>query len=220
MWRARVESAKPQRHITLDCNINLFGSVVEAYEHMLKAFRKFVASMRSIFGRFQYFAMWELTERGWPHIHVLQKGSYIPKHILKRVWEDLGCGSRPRIDGVKGTKKAAFYVTKYVTKCVGDANKLTLFRRLVMHSANFFPKEEQAGLFEFTSLWWVIRVQSTVKEIRDTYLAPRGYTEGEDPSDHYIVYRPPPEIPDAEAVADWIWLDLAVGSKGWDTLTG
>lgn len=57
-----------------------------------------------------------------PHIHVLQKGRYIPKTLLREAWHKItGDSYIVDIELVRDAKTAAGYLAKYVTKPVSNS---------------------------------------------------------------------------------------------------
>jgi hypothetical protein len=66
--------------------------------------------------RFEYFIIWERTQKGWPHAHLLLRAPYIPQRYLSRVWHDLTGASIVDIRKVGDTAQVASYVAKYLAK--------------------------------------------------------------------------------------------------------
>jgi len=138
-WSGAVAKARPERFITLTCDTKRFPNPDAAYEHLAKAFPRFVAKLRKAGISFEYFAVWEPTEAGWPHIHIAQRGSYVPKKLMDSVWDRLGCGTISDISAIRSPGQTARYITKYMTKCEEGAEFIPWRHRILQYSRRFFP---------------------------------------------------------------------------------
>lgn len=150
-WRARIHLAHPERFITLTWDVRNEQDPVEAYSTMKEQFPKLVRLIRKRFGQFEYVLIWEWTLRGYPHIHILQKGCYLPQKWLSKAWSHLGCGEVVFIKDVSSAKHINKYITKYLTKN-GHLTAMTLpFGRLIQASQHFFddiPQEKPENLYD------------------------------------------------------------------------
>jgi hypothetical protein len=148
-WAARAAQAKPERFITLTADPALFESPFAAYERMKKAWSSLVRQWRQAWkakpgkpGKpakvLEYLAIWELQQNGYPHLHIMQRGDYIPHQWLKNTWKKLGCGSIVDIKRITDAKMAAAYVVKYTGKETARTKALIGHRRLILASRGFF----------------------------------------------------------------------------------
>lgn len=64
----------------------------------------------------EYLAVWERTKAGWPHLHVLLRGPFIPQRLISRWWSSLAKSPIVDIRPLHGSRQGARYVTKYLTK--------------------------------------------------------------------------------------------------------
>jgi len=140
LWAQRISHAKPQRFITLTCQKDRFPQPYLAYEAMKAALPQLVRFLRKKVGQFQYCAIWETHESGWPHLHLVQKGVYIPAKLLKAKWEALGIGYNCDIRSVTTTKGAARYASKYMTKTIAEGKRALGITKVIQYSRNFFPR--------------------------------------------------------------------------------
>ena len=80
-----------------------------------KAFRALVMRLRRRGYLSDYFKVREYTKKGRPHLHVLFRGRYLPKNLVRRFWMDLYASSIVDVRIMKG-KEMASYVSKYMSK--------------------------------------------------------------------------------------------------------
>jgi hypothetical protein len=104
---------------------------------MKKCFAKLVQKYRRKYGEFEYLAVWELTKQGTPHIHVLQRGGFIPQTTLSEDWSTLTGSFIVDIRAVKSQEEVARYVTKYLTKSLGTISEVMTGLRVVQKSKNW-----------------------------------------------------------------------------------
>lgn len=140
LWAQRISHAKPQRFITLTCQKDRFPQPYLAYDAMKAALPQLVRFLRREVGPFEYCAIWETHESGWPHLHLVQKGAYIPAKLLKSTWERLGIGYNCDIRSVTTTKGAARYASKYMTKTIAEGKRALGITKVIQYSRHFFPK--------------------------------------------------------------------------------
>lgn len=113
-----AKEGKPERFITLTVNPSWFSSPEERA-------RKLVEAWRLIRRRFlkrragnvcEFFAVFELTKLGEPHLHIIQRGSFISQRWLSEQMRELMGAPIVDIRAVKGRKAVAEYVSKYISK--------------------------------------------------------------------------------------------------------
>jgi hypothetical protein len=116
--RAEIYEGRPERFITLTVNPLWFDSPETRCGELIAAWRGFVRewNRKHKSARIEYYAVIEKTERGEPHMHVLQRGPFIPFKLLS-AWMAKKIGApRVRIEVPKTRKGVARYVTKYCSK--------------------------------------------------------------------------------------------------------
>lgn len=138
LWSRRIAEARPQRFMTLTCDPALHKGPQDAYEGMKAALPILIRTLRAGGVNIEYAATWELHASGYPHLHLLTKGDYIPDGWLSSVWGKLQMGSIVDIRKVDDVKGAACYVAKYVAKALAAAKATVRFTRLVQVSRHFF----------------------------------------------------------------------------------
>lgn len=65
---------------------------------------------------FRFLAVFEKHKSGFPHLHLLIKGEYIPWQMLRKWWEEITGSTHIDIRRIKSTGAAAYYVAKYIGK--------------------------------------------------------------------------------------------------------
>jgi hypothetical protein len=139
IWTNRIADAKPQRFITLTCDPSRWPRPDLAYEAMKEALPKLVSKLRKLVGTFEYCAIWELHESGYPHLHIAQRGKYMPKKLISDLWNELAIGYIVDIAAITDRRGAAAYVAKYITKTVEKAKSTLALTKVIQYSKHFFP---------------------------------------------------------------------------------
>ena len=89
-------------------------------EDIHSSFSKLVKRIRRLYGKFEYFAVREETSSGLIHVHLLYRGSYIPRDWLSSVWAEIHKAPIVWIREVDlkrdSKKKIAGYLVKYLAK--------------------------------------------------------------------------------------------------------
>ncbi len=115
---AEAASGEPKRFITLTISPRVGSSPEERRAIMGKALSRLAQKLRRRWGRksFEYFVVCEAHESGEPHLHICQRGRYIPQPVLSKLWQALTGGRVVHIRKVDNTDAAVKYVAKYVSK--------------------------------------------------------------------------------------------------------
>jgi len=193
-WANRLSGAKPQRFITLTGDPKLWTTPQAMYEAMKEALPKFVRMLRLKGVKFEYAAVWELHKSGFPHLHLLQKGSYIPQHLMKSLWLSLGIGAHVHIEPVDDARRAAFYVAKYMSKAVGSLHAGVRVTKVLQISRNFFErtlfrKSDAAPRCEGT-----VRTQRHTANVIELLVEYHGFTLAEVEGVAAFALTPPPRM--------------------------
>jgi len=136
-WRDIAVAGKPQRFITLTLKENKRLTIHYQARIIKKAFPKLVQKIRKEFGEFEYLVVYELTKKGTPHIHLLQRGVFIPKSWLSREWKKLTGAYIVDIKKIFNPKDVGKYLTKYMGKELGRASVLLSGMRVITKSGNW-----------------------------------------------------------------------------------
>lgn len=109
---------EPQRFLTLTVRKGHFTSPEETAREMVKgwrALRQFLERSLNI-KKITFLAVFEAHESGWPHLHILLRGSFIHHHIIRKWWAARFDSFEIDIRYVKNSRQRANYVSKYVSE--------------------------------------------------------------------------------------------------------
>ncbi len=141
MWMHKIVAAEPTRFITLTRNPIRAHSPMQAYQQMKEGWPRLLRKIRSKFGAFEFCAFWELHKDGYPHLHVVQKGKFVPSRWLSAVLPYYGFGTWVDIRQIWSKPGCARYIAKELTKMTMFVSKFHIFKRIIWHSQHFFAKD-------------------------------------------------------------------------------
>lgn len=102
---------------------------------------------------FEFIAVFEQHESGWPHLHLLCRAKYIPWRWLRQRWKSVTGSYQLDIRKIKGGRDAARYVAKYIGK---DLSPFAHCKRW-WRSHGYAPKEEETEEQEENGERWLKR---------------------------------------------------------------
>lgn len=114
MWRSLIELAEPERFITLT-------GVGRTMAEVGRVATTLVQRLRRNGYTFEYCMTFEQHKNGRFHIHMLQKGDYIPQRLLSECLRTATRGQAYVVDIRRCRPGTAGYVTKYCTKLLADS---------------------------------------------------------------------------------------------------
>ena len=114
--QAKARAGHPERHIVLTMRPINGLHQKRHIAHCLASFRKLVALARKTYGPFEYMASLELHKNGAPHLHILQRGTYISHNWLSKTWAKLTGNYIVHIKHLTNTRAAINEATKYLAK--------------------------------------------------------------------------------------------------------
>lgn len=123
--QAKARSGHPERHIVLTMRPVDGLSQKLQITHCMASFRKLVARARRTFGTFEYMASLELHKNGSPHLHILQRGTYIPHRWLSQNWHALTGNYIVHLKHITNTRGAINELTKYLAKTAATMAAVT-----------------------------------------------------------------------------------------------
>jgi hypothetical protein len=133
-WEHVALAGEPERFITLTCDPKKYPSPLDAFRGLSRAFNRLCISIRKKYGKFEFLRVWELHKSGWPHLHILQRGSYIPQEWLSSEWERLGGGPIVDIRKINDQSQTTKYIVKYMGKQFAELQRLWTGTRLISKS--------------------------------------------------------------------------------------
>lgn len=111
-------AGKPKAMLTLTVNPKNYSCPDDAAQGLKKGLRLLRLRLKRHprFEEFQFLAVFEKHKSGWPHLHLLIRGGFIPWKWLRKVWEEITGSHQVDIRKIDTRGKAAFYVAKYIGK--------------------------------------------------------------------------------------------------------
>ena len=205
LWRSYALAGEPQRLITLTAKpLELFNKR-DQMKRLKKAFAKLVQKYRRKYGVFEYLAVWELTKQGTPHIHVLQRGGFIPQTKLSEDWRTLTGNYIVDVRAVKSQEQIARYVVKYLTKSLGSLSEVMTGLRVVQKSKNWIlPKHKElfdkasAKSSSITGWYFAFARPAEVSAYIESVM---GFKQAEESTEEAISFHGPPKLDLALTIA-------------------
>lgn len=114
----RLEATPVHSLMTLTCNPRGYQTPDEAFLRMSVALNSFFKRVRRQWpdAQIEYFAVWERTKKGWPHVHLLMRAPYLPQRWVSGVWNELTGAKVVDIRRVYQAATAIHYIAKYLSK--------------------------------------------------------------------------------------------------------
>lgn len=115
---AQAMDGAPTTFITLTVNPAFGFDAVDRARHLVRAWRHIVraAKARYNYKKLPYFAVFEKTQKGEPHLHILCRVPWIDQDWLSKQMDRLMSSPIVDIRKVDNSRHAAFYVAKYLGK--------------------------------------------------------------------------------------------------------
>lgn len=113
-----AKEGNPNIFLTLTCDSKRYDTPEEAARDMK---RGLVLLRRQIARRFNvknvpFIVVFERTKKGWPHMHLLMRGSYMHWKKLRGMWQSIVGAAQIDIRFIKRKEHVLHYVTKYIGK--------------------------------------------------------------------------------------------------------
>jgi len=115
---AKAMAGKPRAMLTLTCDPKRYATPDEAARDMKRALvllRRHLAKRFNI-EKLPFICVFERHKSGWPHMHLLIRGPFIPWKWLSLTWKRLIGAFQVDIRKIRGAADAAAYVAKYIGK--------------------------------------------------------------------------------------------------------
>lgn len=191
--RALAYAGQPTAFLTLTSRYDPARDPREAARDILRAWQYIRREIRRHWPapRLEYLATWERTTRGWPHLHVLLRGPFIPQRWLSSRMNSLTGSPIVDIRRVANQDIAAAYVAKYVGK---DPQPLASRQRYTRsHNWPVLNADSWRRYPLDPSTWWCMLTLHP-EQVADKLRA-MGYIEGE---------HADPDVFRFEALGDWL----------------
>lgn len=136
----RIVTAAPTKFITLTVSNSHFNDPRHAYDETRRRLPKWSAKVRKQLGSFEYVRILEVTEKGYPHYHLLARCGYIPQQTLSMFWAGLTGSPIVDVRAIRPGQNAVNYVCKYLRK----QKYCSFTNRRVSWTKGFFPPEPKS----------------------------------------------------------------------------
>jgi hypothetical protein len=152
----RLVEGKPTRFLTLTCRPQHGETPLQAYHRVRGKIRVLFSAIRKEFGPQQYAVICEKHKNGFPHWHLLTRGSFVPQRWLSSQWERLTGAFRVDIRRITDPDATAAYCVKYITKgmCFARLDKrfrVVSFSRSYLLSENRHTAAHQGCVYAMSS---------------------------------------------------------------------
>lgn len=113
-----AKEARPRALLTLTVSSRAYPEPAAAAEALKRGLRllRLRLSRHEKLVNFQFLAVFEKHKSGWPHLHLVIKGKYIPWSKLLEWWKEITGSTGIYIQYIRSTGQAAAYCAKYIGK--------------------------------------------------------------------------------------------------------
>lgn len=122
----RLQAGKPNKFLTLTVNPAVYSGPIERADRLATAFRKWIRKMRLRFKgqEVEYYAVFERTAQGEPHLHVLGRWPFVAQAEISDFFKAEIRAPIVDIRRVRSKRGASRYVSKYLSKDCQKFGKL------------------------------------------------------------------------------------------------
>jgi len=115
---ARAMAGKPKAMLTLTVSSEHYDCPDAAAKALKEGLRLLRLRLKrhNRFKKFEFLAVFEKHKSGYPHLHLLIRGGFIPWKWLTKVWQEITGSRGVDIRKIDTRGQAAFYVAKYIGK--------------------------------------------------------------------------------------------------------
>ncbi|GAI71502.1 unnamed protein product [marine sediment metagenome] len=138
---AEILAGRPLRLLTLTLRRIPGHTPRQSAARIVRAWKRFLASLRKAFPDFRYWKALEFTKAGTAHLHVACRGSYIPQRMLRALWLRASGSYIVHIEAIRGARHGAVEVAKYVVKSAQRLGQMNPPIRLTSHSRDWLPPD-------------------------------------------------------------------------------
>lgn len=115
-----ARKGEPNLFLTLTCRPGRFRTPSEAARDMkrgLVLLRRRIARKWGV-KNLPFIVVYEATENGWPHMHLLLRAPYMHWKVLRAMWSEITGAHQVDVRFIKHKSQVLFYVTKYIGKAL------------------------------------------------------------------------------------------------------
>lgn len=147
---------RPNAFLTLTVKPEQFSSKEAAARSLVDGFKRMREAIqrKKKIGPIPFIAIFEECQSGWPHLHILWRGPYVPQAWISQYMHRRIKSPVVWITKIRSRKKAAAYVAKYVGKAPAQFVGCKRYWRNTEYipKARKHPKSEHKWFLSHTSL--------------------------------------------------------------------
>lgn len=172
------QQGKPNRFITLTVNPAWFDGPEDRAARLAKAWRLTVAAFRHRWpGReAEYLCVFEATQKGEPHLHIMWRGGWMPQAWLSKQMEKRMGAPVVDVRWVHNEQQVNEYVTKYISKRnikFGNCKRYWRSKNYLAKSPRLVRKERNAGARFYRTSKHIIDYFAACLELGGVFVWPR-----------------------------------------------
>lgn len=188
-------SGQPNLFITLGSNPNAYDTPDEAAQALVHAWRMVLqrAKRERLLTSIQYLCVFEDFKSGWPHLHILARGPYIPQDWLSDRMAEYCSAPVVWISACRDRRVASRYVAKYISKGPGRFEGCKRYWRSQGYQTQTTEWERETPVHDHRRLFHQRRAES----IADAYQR-RGWSVTWSSWNRFDCWQP-----DAECLEPW-----------------
>lgn len=115
-----ARKGEPNLFLTLTCKPGRFASPHDAARDMKRGLVLLRRRIQRKWGvkNLPFIVVYEKTQAGWPHMHLLLRAPYMHWKVLRAMWQELTGAHQVDVRFIKNKSQVLFYVTKYIGKAL------------------------------------------------------------------------------------------------------
>lgn len=145
-WANIARLGKPDRFITLTMRHDDNTDPVQLAHVFKLKMPRLIEKIRRTWGAMEYMYVFELHKSGHPHVHMLQRGEYIPHKWLSREWQKLTGSWKVDIRKIRRERDISKYVSKYLGKDTPRTSRVFAGRRIVGKSNGWLDVADEKDM--------------------------------------------------------------------------
>lgn len=142
---AQAADGSPNKFITLTSKYRPEEmSPAQAAQQLVHSWRMAIQRGKrdGLFDEIQYIAVFELTRKGWPHLHILARSSFLPQDWLSQRMAEYCDSPVVHVRAVDSKKRAAWYIAKYTAKAPIKIDGCKRYWRTLRYDITGFKREK------------------------------------------------------------------------------
>lgn len=136
----KVANVQLTSMLTLTCDPSKFDCQDDAWAAIIPAWGQVVRMLKTRGFHFWWKWVKGATEKGWPHLHVVIGGDFLPFLIVQGLWKQVYGATQVHIEKVHSQAGAVHYLLRHLTRQDGTIAYIPLRGRLTDCSKDFYDE--------------------------------------------------------------------------------